>query len=228
MALQRSLPQWQLLTGAILVGSPEQWTPTTSLSQRPHSGLQNQPLIVPKVIKFIGPSNDDWPLTRGNFFFVCNKHDHSLFNTKFYSPLFDLFHCQIDSFLSVFHCLSKLLISCKLGPIISKSLAMGFVYLSFLSSLFMAQFQTQEGLSSPTWGEPMMRIGTTILSDKVQEHLLFVSYWLYMLHTFCLTPCFLKALIIADGLMLMKASLMSSRVATTNYLSCRPFSILFT
>jgi hypothetical protein len=91
----------------------------------------------------------------------------------------------------------------------------------------MAQFQPQDGLSSPPWGEPMIRVATTILSDKVQEHLLFVRYWLYMSHTFCLTPCFFMALIIADGFMLSKAPLMSNRVATTNSLPCRPFPIFF-
>jgi hypothetical protein len=47
----------------------------------------------------------------------------------------------------------------------------------------MAQFHPQEGDRIPPCGEPMTRFATTVLSDRVHEHLLFVRYCLYMLHT---------------------------------------------
>jgi hypothetical protein len=84
----------------------------------------------------------------------------------------------------------------------------------------MAQFHPQEGDRIPPCGEPMTRVATTVLSDRVHEHLLFVRYCLYMLHTFCLTPCFFMAFIISDGFMLSKAPFMSKRVVMTNSLLC--------
>jgi hypothetical protein len=80
------------------------------------------------------------------------------------------------------------------APLLANALQWVFVFYRRVRSLFTAQFYPKEGDRIPPCGEPMTRVTTTVLSDRVHEHLLFVRYCLYMLHTFCLTPCFFMAL----------------------------------
>jgi hypothetical protein len=114
------------------------------------------------------------------------------------------------------------------APSSAKALQCVLVFQSCSSSAFIAQFHPQVGDSSPPWGKPMISTATTILSDRVQEHLRLVKYCLYHSQTLCRTPCFLIALMMADGLMLSNAPLMSRSVTTTNSFLWKPFLISFT